>query len=400
MAARKRRRRLDWPVSADMARFEEALEYWRSLRVVTETQLEAMEKRARVRTWTLAGVAQLNILRDVFAALDQAIEKGQTLEEFKERIGPVLSQKRAELAFRNGVQKAYNAGRWEQIKDPEVRRVRPYLMFDAILDSRTSPICTTRNRTIKPADDAYWVTNNPPLHHRCRSSLRSLTEAQAKRHGGITDDTHEQPEVSPGFGLAPDVELPWQPNPGGYPVGLWEEWIAKERLWGTPERPQWGSGLRRYQDSPAWFMDGFRRPETTAEGTFRFQHERATADYLARGGNQVVGTHVRPTKGKSPPRGRSADARVNGRDVEFKGVRVGKDLSRRIVAETRNALRGKFVQSSHVVVDGRGTGMTFEDALAANRRIEGHRVRGTHPYTRLDYLRVIGDDFDLTWAFP
>ncbi|MBX3131627.1 MAG: minor capsid protein [Polyangiaceae bacterium] len=395
MAARKRRRRLDWTVSADMARFEEALEYWRSLRVVTEAQLEAMEERARARTWTLAGVVQLNVLRDVFAALDQAIEKGQTLEEFKERIGPVLSEKRAELAFRNGVQKAYNAGRWEQLKDPEVRRVRPYLMFDAILDSRTSPICTTRNRTIKPADDPYWVTNNPPLHHRCRSSLRSLTEAQATRHGGITDDTHEQPEVSPGFGLAPDVELPWQPNPGGYPVGLWEEWIAKQRLWGTPERPQWGSGLRRFDSLPPWHMDGIRRPVRPVQGAFEHDKERRTAEYLAQSGNDVVGLH-RPGAKSGP--GRRADSEVNGRKVEFKKLGVVDDYSKRITNDVQNSLR-RGGQAPSVVVDGRDTAMRVADATRAARRIEGLRAQGIHPYERLDYLRVIGDDFDLTWTF-
>lgn len=389
------KRKFRWNVSADAAAFEEAIEYWRSLDVVTKAQLETMSARARNRAWTMAGIAQLNLLRDIFEALDQAIANSESLEEFRARAPQMLSKQQADLAFRNAVQKAYNAGRWQQLKDPEARRMRPYLMFDAILDSRTSPICTARDRTIKPADDPYWVTNNPPLHHRCRSSLRSLNEEQAKRHGGVTADTEDQPAAGRGFGLAPDVEIPWQPNPGGYPPELWEEWIAKERLWGTPERPQWGSGVRRRGSLPPWHMDGFRRPPRPVRGTFGYDKESNTAEYLARGGNDVVGLHK---PGAKPGPGRLADSEVNGRKVEFKKVGVAADYSTRITNNVQNSLR-RGAQAPNVVLDGRGTAMRVEDATRAARRIEGLRAQGVRPYDRLDYLRVIGDDFDLTWTF-
>lgn len=395
MASRKKQQ--GWRVTADVARFDEAIAYWRSLNVVTEEQFEAMEERARSRAWTIAGVGQLNVLRDVFSALDQAIAKGETLEEFRKRIPGVLSRKQAELAFRNGVQKAYNAGRWEQLKDPEVRLVRPYLMFDAILDSRTSPICNSRNRTIKPADDPYWITNNPPLHHRCRSSLRSLTEAQAKRHGGVTEDTHYQPAAGKGFGLAPDVEIPWEPNPSGYPADIWQGWISKERAWGNAEWPQWGTGIRKPGAPVPWHMDGMKRAGSVTDPQNDLSpNEARIASDLARGGNTVVRVVVpKSPRVQGAKGGHSADVLVNGKPVEFKTLSPAKNQAVRIVRSVAEGLS----QARSVIVDTRTSGGTRAHAVEAAKRLAGLVRDKVHPYTRLDYVRVIGDDFDLTWTF-
>ena len=59
-------------------------------------------------------------------------------------------------------------------------------MFTAILDSRTSPICTHHNGKVYAVDDQRY---QPPLHWRCRSTmvpvLKSKAELQALRSDGI-----------------------------------------------------------------------------------------------------------------------------------------------------------------------------------------------------------------------
>lgn len=45
------------------------------------------------------------------------------------------------------------------------------LEFDAVIDSRTSDLCRSLNKTILPIDDPFWKTYYPPNHFRCRSTV-------------------------------------------------------------------------------------------------------------------------------------------------------------------------------------------------------------------------------------
>ena len=82
-------------------------------------------------------------------------------------------------------------------------------MYDAVLDGRTSEICKSSDGTTLAADDPFWETYTPPLHHRCLSGIISLTEAQAAERG-LTKTPPKAPAAS-GFGLAPDTGE-WEPD--------------------------------------------------------------------------------------------------------------------------------------------------------------------------------------------
>lgn len=221
-----------WSVSADVDTFDEAVEWFARRFPVTPELLDALREFAGPRAWTISGVAQLDILLDVYETLLEAIANGTPLSEFKAAVAEKLETAwgrpingRVELIFRNATQTSYNRGRWRQITDPDVLAVRPFLMFDAILDARTSPICNALSQpkpVTLPASDAFWLSHQPPLHHNCRSSLRSLTEAQAKRRG-LTEST---PTTAPQAGFG-GVDPEWQPDPSHYPPELWQIYAAK-----------------------------------------------------------------------------------------------------------------------------------------------------------------------------
>ena len=224
---------MTWPAASDLEEFTEAVEWFRNLLPLTDEQFEQLSTDAQRRAFRVAGVAQLDIVSQVFNALLGAIANGTKFEDFKRDVVPALEKAwgesdphRVETIFRNNVQRAYNRGRWKQMRDPEVAAVRPYLMYDAIVDDRTTDICRQLHGTVLPAEDSFWSTRLPPLHHRCRSSLRSLTTKQAERRG----ITEERPivEADQGFGDSPDIESDWQPDAGNYPPELWRIYERKQ----------------------------------------------------------------------------------------------------------------------------------------------------------------------------
>lgn len=226
-----------WKVSGDPQAPQDAIAWFRARVPLTKDQWLELEERARRRAFTVAGVAQLDVVADVWQAMDQAIDQGLPFKDFKAAVRDKLERAwggtvgnpgyRIETIFRVQVQEAYNAGRWRQMTEPAVLRARPFWLYDAVLDRRTTAICRERDGKIYRADDPWWQTNYPPLHFRCRSGVRTLSAAEAEEFGG---ESRSKPraEPHPGFGLAPN-RGEWQPAPGRWAAPLQAEYNRKAR---------------------------------------------------------------------------------------------------------------------------------------------------------------------------
>ncbi|MEY4531312.1 MAG: hypothetical protein RLZZ156_2033, partial [Deinococcota bacterium] len=217
---------MTWRVSAKPRAYQEALDWFRAKVPMPDAQYQALSAANRRKAFTVTGVAQLDLVHDVWKEIETALESGMTLEDFKRNVGARLAREwggangfRVETIFRTNMQLAYGAGRYAQMTDPDVLETRPYWMYDSVLDERTSSLCRSLDGTVKRHDDPWWDKHIPPLHHRCRSAVRTMTENQATTRG-ITSNPPDL-EPSEGFGERPDVS-DWQPNPQKYPGKLWD----------------------------------------------------------------------------------------------------------------------------------------------------------------------------------
>lgn len=200
--------------TADFSRFDEAIEWYLDRIVLSPDQLGIITRRAIDRSWWVAGVGQANIVQQVFDSLAEAMNRGEAFSSWKKRISPAISRawslrggaaaNRLAVIYRNAIQTSYGRGRYAQMTEPGVKQLRPYWMFDAVMDSRTSPICGPLDNTILPADDPWWDDHYPPLHHQCRSAVRTLRESDARRRG-IAKEAPQVP-AQDGFGQTPRAD--------------------------------------------------------------------------------------------------------------------------------------------------------------------------------------------------
>ncbi len=208
---------MTWNVSTDPVDFDEAIAWFKDRVAMTKADFERLTAEAKRKAFTVANVAQLDVVQQVWDAIDKAVKSGTSLADFKKSIGEDLRNAwagsvddppwRLETIFRTNLQNAYGAGRYRQAKHPDVASDRPVWMFDAVLDGRETPICRECDGTKLPNDDKWWATHTPPLHFNCRSSFIALSESQA---GKITLIA---PTAKPddGFGLPPG-EDEWEPS--------------------------------------------------------------------------------------------------------------------------------------------------------------------------------------------
>jgi uncharacterized protein with gpF-like domain len=200
---------------------------------MADDAFDALVEAAHDRAFMISGVSQLDVVTDVWKALDSAIANGTTFDDFKSAVSDRLASawggddpQRVETIFRNACQLSYGRGRYEQMTDPDVLEERPFWKFLGIDDGRQSPICHECNDTCLEADSPWWATHYPPLHHDCRSDVTTLTAEQAQAMG-LTD---KPPSVSAsaGFGKTPTTDGPdWEPDPAKYPEPLWNKFKEK-----------------------------------------------------------------------------------------------------------------------------------------------------------------------------
>jgi len=153
--------------------FEEAIDLFRMRVPMTKKEWNELEKRLRFRAFTVARLTELDAIEVVRKKVAKVLEEGKTLRQFWEEAGRDELLKRAgfhrgnpwywETVFRTNIQTTYNAGRAYQFK----KNPPAYLEFVGITDARQTQMCRARSGVIRRADDPFWATNWPPLHHNC-----------------------------------------------------------------------------------------------------------------------------------------------------------------------------------------------------------------------------------------
>jgi len=182
--------------------FDEAIAWAKERKAMLPEEFYGARLQAvRARSFAIAGLAALNQVQQVADSLAAATADGTTLREWQRNLPDSvfeLGSARRELIFRNAVQTHYGIGR--TIQQRENAGNRPYLMWDAINDSRTRPTHRAMDNHIAPVDDPIWKTWHPPAGWNCRCSRISLTEAQARARGY----PKQAPAVEPDAGWAGD----------------------------------------------------------------------------------------------------------------------------------------------------------------------------------------------------
>jgi len=211
---------------ADPAAFDQAVTWFRERMMMTDDEFSAIEGASHDTAFTIAGVAQLDLVEQVWTEADRAVANGETLESFQDAVGDKLAAAwgadmpwRVETIYRTNVQRAYAAGRYEQMTHPAVQKARPFWRFSAILDGRTTTVCSECDGVVVAADDRWWQGHYAPLHFNCRSHVVTLSESEAQEEG-ITQ-VPPRAEAMEGFGEPPAVSRDdVEPDLTEYPAAL------------------------------------------------------------------------------------------------------------------------------------------------------------------------------------
>jgi SPP1 gp7 family putative phage head morphogenesis protein len=191
-----------------------AIAYMRGRKVALPDDYYSRAGTYRQQAFSIAGLASLDALQAVLDSLNDALRRGESFADWKRsavdqpELG-VLPKHRLENIFRTNLQGAYARGTYQ--RQAEVADRRPYLMYDAVNDSRTRPSHRAMDGFIARHDDPIWAKWRPPVGYRCRCAVISLTEAQARARG-LAEQVRPRVEPDPGWdydrsaGIQPGID--------------------------------------------------------------------------------------------------------------------------------------------------------------------------------------------------
>jgi len=165
----------------------EAQQFWRDKVSLSPGQFYRLGDEAKTRAFAVSGIAKGDELTTVFQAMQKAIDKGTTLNDFQKDCAAIFEKRgwtgkrawRIDNIFRTNIQTAYSVGRYRQMM--EVADVRPFWQYSAVNDSRTRPTHAALNGKVFPFDHPFWKTWYPPNGFRCRCGVVTLSQREMER---------------------------------------------------------------------------------------------------------------------------------------------------------------------------------------------------------------------------
>lgn len=213
-----------WKIVGEGVTPEAAVEFWKQRAKLTDAQAKALAEGARQRAFYVTGLARHDLVTLVSDGIQHALEHGDTLATFKERIAAAITaqgwhDRRVENIFRTNMQHAYMAGRYKKMQ--AVKASRPYWQYLAVMDKRVRPNHAILHEKVYPADHEFWDANYPPNGFRCRCTVATLSERQVRAQGLTVETEMPKPGVwtDPKTGMEYHVNLPgadkgFNQNPG------------------------------------------------------------------------------------------------------------------------------------------------------------------------------------------
>ena len=164
-----------------------AIEYLRNLTPVTKDLFDGLTRQYRNDAFTIAGVNDQRIIEKVRDALGTVVNEGGTPGDFRKIVNYITSEAGADAldafeidtVFNTNVQKAYSAGRYEQMTDASVMEALPFWQYWTVGDNRVRPEHEAIDLFVARAIDPVWRKIYPPSGFNCRCSVVPITEAEA-----------------------------------------------------------------------------------------------------------------------------------------------------------------------------------------------------------------------------
>lgn len=317
--------------------FDRQVEFLANKLSLPTSRWDDVRQAAHDRAFVVAGAASADLLDDLRAAVAKAVAEGRGLEAFSKEFNALVQKHgwtgwtgegsaagrawRTKIIYKTNMATSYAAGRYAQLKSPEMLQERPYWKYvhsDAVEHPR--PIHLSWDGIVLPHDHPFWNTHFCPNGWGCECRIvgvdaKEYAKAQAE---GRAEPPAGWDTVDPDTGAPPGIDKGWAYAPGAAVKKPLQDLVDEKLI--NLSAPV---GAEMYQ-AMAPVLQAER------EATYRSFVDQVAADPIKRGRSATVGAikpatlaWLRETQGIEP-----AGAEIRVED----GLLVGKKAARHELA--------------------------------------------------------------------
>lgn len=212
--------------------FAEQIAFFRQKLNLPTARWDDIWQQAHDRAFIVAGVQKADLLDDLRKAVDAAIAEGKSIGWFRKNFDSIVNKHgwtgwtgegskaghdwRTLIIYQTNMSTSYAAGRWAQLSDPDLIKMRPYRTYvhaDGVRHPRPQHLAW--DGITLPHDDPFWDSHFAPNGWRCHCRITAASgqdyliaqgTAKTSRPAGwdsINPKTGAPPGIDAGFGYAP-----------------------------------------------------------------------------------------------------------------------------------------------------------------------------------------------------
>lgn len=242
---------------------KEALDWFKKKGLQPGFDYRDVWKEEHANAFTVAKMLNADLLVEVRALVEQALEQGQTYQQFAAAIKPLLvksgwwgiqemedpatgetqrvqlgSEGRIKTIYRTNMRTARAAGQWQRIE--RTKRAMPYLLYQNGPSKEHRALHVSWSGIMLPVDDPWWSSHMPPNGWGCKCRVSSISKVEAEQL--IADDKVVTAAPNDGTSewvnkrtsevevLPKGIDPGWNYNPGkSRPQALQADLAAKEQ---------------------------------------------------------------------------------------------------------------------------------------------------------------------------
>jgi hypothetical protein len=225
--------------------FQEQIDFFRGKLNLPSEAWDSIQKAAHDRAFIVAGAQKADLLNDLRAAVDKAITGG-SIGQFRKDFAAAVTKSgwsgwtgegskagvawRTRVIYQTNTASSYAAGRWAQLKDPELLQVRPYWRYihnDSVIHPRPLHQQWGQSNLTLPHDHPFWQTHFPPNGWGCRCSVQAV---RAPSSTAATAPPEGWDALDPKTGAPVGIDKGWDYAPGANTQTPWATLIGQKLI--------------------------------------------------------------------------------------------------------------------------------------------------------------------------
>lgn len=210
--------------------FADQIAFFRQKLNLPSERWDDIKKSAHDRAFIVAGVAEADLLNDLYQAIDKGIADGGSLAAFRKDFREIVLRNgwtgwtgegskagqawRTRIIYQTNMATSYAAGRYKQLTDPAFRALRPFWRYvhnDSVLHPRPLHQLWGSIRLTLPWDHEFWKTHFPPNGWGCHCRV---TAVEAPAEGDATEPPEGWNATDPKTGTPAGIDKGFDYAPG------------------------------------------------------------------------------------------------------------------------------------------------------------------------------------------